>query len=444
VTPTPLKIYATIPYQHTASWYYRMEVPLHTARDLGLPVRVMIDNNDSNVPDSHRAQAFCEADVVLLYQPIGDGPLNNIRGVQSIIPSKREDGWKWPPTIIVETDDNLFNVSPLNPAFKNLGIRDMAGRDIELGHHIGMSSNGEKKILFYDTSKGQPEEMPPEAQPINLLQNRQVLASYRRILEMVDAVSCSTTPVEASVLKEAKPVRTHVWPNLIRFSDYEQVSVVKDPKQVNILWQGGAAHYEDWYPLREALGNITKKYPQVHWTIWGAQYPWVNELMPAHRYTYKSWCSYQEYKLRLAMVGHDISLAPLNDHLFNTCRSAIKFYESSVLKQDIPTLAQNSAAYKQEIQDGETGLLFNDPQEFEDKLSLLIENETERKRLGRNAKDWCHENRDAMKEVPKMMQWWEQLREERKLEQPRVGDAAWEEIEAQDRAERETEAAVQT
>ena len=439
MTPTPLKVYATIPHSHTASWYYRLEVPLHTARDLGLPVRVVIDAADPGVADEERARAFCEADVVLLYQPIGEGPINNIRGVQNIIPSKRDGKWKWPPTVIVETDDNIFNVSPLNPAFASLGIRDMDGNDIELGHHIGLMVNGERKVLYYDTSKGQPDNMPPDAQPINLARNRQGIASYRRILEMVDAVSCSTEPVEASVLKELKPRRTHVWPNLVRFSDYEQVSVVKDPKQVNILWQGGAAHYEDWFPLREALGNITKRYPQVHWNIWGAQYPWVNELMPAHRYTFKPWCSYQEYKLRLAMVGHDISLAPLNDNKFNACRSAIKFYEASVLKQDIPTLAQNTGAYKAEMIDGETGLLFNDPKEFEDKLSLLIENETERKRLGRNAKDWVHEHRDAMKEVPKMVQWWNELREERKLEQPRVGDTEWEAIEAQDKAEQEAE-----
>jgi glycosyltransferase involved in cell wall biosynthesis len=228
----------------------------------------------------------------------------------------------------------------------------------------------------------------------------------------------------------------------VRFNDYEQVDLIENPSQVNILWQGGAAHYEDWYPLRESLGRITEKYPQVHWTIWGAQYPWVNELMPAHRYTYQNWCDYQEYKLRLAMIGHDISLAPLSDHVFNDCRSAIKFYEASVLKKDIPTLAQRTGAYKHEIVDGETGFLFGEPDEFEAKLSLLIEDETERKRLGANAKDWVHENRDAMKEVPKMVQWWEELRDERRLEQPRVGDSQWDEIEAQDTAEQEGESAV--
>jgi glycosyltransferase involved in cell wall biosynthesis len=430
VTPTPLKVYATIPNNHTASWYYRLEVPLHTARDLGLPVRVIIDTNEGGLSQDERAQAFCEADLTLLYQPIGDGPINNLRGLQSIIPSRRDGAWKWAPTTIVETDDNLFDISPLNPAFGGLGHKDMDGNEIPEGHHIGIMSEGERKVLFKDGEAG-----------FSIARNRQTIASYRRILEMVDAVSCSTDAVAATVLKEVKPRRIKTWPNLVRFSDYEQVSLLKDPKQVNILWQGGASHYEDWFPLREALGSITKRYPQVHWTIWGVQYPWINELMPAHRYTYKPWCSYQEYKLRLAMVGHDISLAPLMANRFNNCRSAIKFYEASVLKQDIPTLAQNTGAYKAEMIDGETGLLFNDPKEFEDKLSLLIENETERKRLGRNAKDWVHEHRDAMKEVPKMVQWWNELREERKLEQPRVGDTEWEAIEAQDKAEQEAEMA---
>ena len=428
MTPTPLKVYATIPNNHTASWYYRLEVPLHTARDLGLPVRVIIDTNEGGVSQDERMQAFCEADLSLIYQPIGDGPINNLRGLQSIIPSKRDGVWKWAPTAILETDDNLFDISPLNPAFGGLGHKDMDGNELPEGHHIGVMSEGERKVLFKDGENG-----------FSIARNKQTIASYRRILEMVDAVSCSTDAVADTVLKEASPRRIKTWPNLVRFSDYEQVSLLKDPKQVNILWQGGASHYEDWFPLREALGSITKRYPQVHWTIWGVQYPWINELMPAHRYTYKPWCSYQEYKLRLAMVGHDISLAPLMANRFNNCRSAIKFYEASVLKQDIPTLAQNTGAYKEEMVDGETGLLFNDPKEFEDKLSLLIENETERKRLGRNAKDWVHEHRDSMKEVPKMVQWWNELREERKLEQPRVGDAEWEAIVAQDKAEQEAE-----
>ena len=151
----------------------------------------------------------------------------------------------------------------------------MDGNELPEGHHIGIMSEGERKVLFKDGENG-----------FSIARNKQTIASYRRILEMVDAVSCSTDAVADTVLKEASPRRIKTWPNLVRFSDYEQVSLLKDPKQVNILWQGGASHYEDWYPLREAMGSITKRYPQVHWTIWGVQYPWINELMPAHRYTF--------------------------------------------------------------------------------------------------------------------------------------------------------------
>lgn len=421
----PLTLYTVIPHIHTASFYYRLEVPILTARDLGLPLRATIDVNDPGTTDEDRARAFCESDLILLYQPLGEGPINNIRNLQNFLPSRRDGDWKWPPTVIIESDDNLFNVSPLNQAFKNLGIRDMNGTDIPTGHHIGVVTNGEKRILWKDGENG-----------FSIARNRQAIASYRTIIEMADAVSTSTPPVADAIKKEVKPRRIETWPNLVRFQDYEQADI-RDDDKLHILWQGGIAHYEDWFPLREALGNITKRYPNVHWDIWGAQFPWVNELIPAGRYTYHQWCSYQEYKLRLALMNHDIALAPLSDNRFNCCRSAIKWYEASVLKKDIPTLAQNTSAYQREMVDGETGLLFNDPQEFEDKLATLIENAELRQRLGRNAKDWIHENRDAMKKVPALVAWWEQLREERKTEQPRVTDKEWERIEAEFKAEQE-------
>lgn len=427
----PLTIYSLIPSRASASFYYRLSVPLETASEIGLPVKSVIDRNEVGMSAEERVKLFCEADMILLYQPVGDQPVNNIRGVQSFIPTLRDGEWKWPPTVVIDSDDNLFNVSPLNQAFKGLGIRDMEGRMIPPGHHIGVVSNGERKILWKDGENG-----------FDINKNRHTLKTYKHLLEMADAVTCSTNGVADAINKELTPRRTKVFPNLVRMDHYEQVDIKDDPDKIKILWQGGIAHYEDWYPLREALGHISAKYPQVHWIIWGAQFPWVKELIPAHRYTFKSWCAYHEYKLRLAMIGHDISLAPLSGNVFNNCRSAIKFYEASVLKKPAATLAQNTGPYKDEIIDGETALLFSNPDEFVDKLSLLIEDAKERNRLASNAKDWVAENRDAMKEVPKIVSFWEQLREERKKEQPHVSDAQWKEIEAEALAEEESENGV--
>ena len=428
----PMTCYTLIPPKHSASFYYRISVPLETAAKLGLPVKSIIDLNDAGMPQQERIKQFCEADVVLLYQPVGTGPVNNTRSIQGFIPSKRDGEWKYPPTMIVETDDNLLNVSPLNQAFKSLGIRDMNGALIPLGHHIGVVREGQPEVLWKDGHNG-----------FSLARNRQTIATWRKMLELADQVQCSTPNVEAAVRREVTPRRTRVFPNLVRLDHYPQVRIEQEPHRLKILWQGGIAHYEDWFPLKEALGRITAKYPHVHWIIWGAQYPWVNELIPPHRYTFVDWCAYQEYKLRLTMMDHDISLAPLTPNVFNDSRSGIKFYEASVLRKPAATLAQRTAAYKAEMIDGETGLLFDDPETFETQLSRLIEDATLRKTLGANAKDWVAQNRDAMKEVPKIVESWEQLREERKVEQPHATDAQWDEIVAQDEAEQRAELEAQ-
>lgn len=429
----PLNVYSLIPHNHSASFFYRIQTVLDTAAVLGLPVKSLIDRNDANVPPEQRIKQFCDADVILLYQPIGESPVNNIRGVQSFLPSLMDDGeWKYPPSVVIETDDNLFNVSPLNQAFKSLGIRDMDGNLIPLGHHIGVVQNGENKILWADGENG-----------FSLAKNRQALETYRTIMRLADVVQCSTPYVEAAVKRELTPARTRVFPNSMRMDLYPQIKLEQESGKIKILWQGGIAHYEDWFPLRQALGNITAKYPEVHWLIWGAQYPWVNELIPPHRYTFYDWCAYQEYKLRLVTMDHDISLAPLSSNVFNDCRSAIKFYEASVLNKPAATLAQRTGPYKSEVIEGETALLFDSPEDFEAKLSLLIEDAKLRRTLASNAKQWVSENRDAMKIVPGIIQSWEELREDRRREQPRPTAAEWAVIKARDEEEqrRELEAA---
>jgi len=421
----PLVFYTYIPSNWNASFYYRLFVPYHTARDLGLPIRVHVDT-DGSVDPQQRMTAFCEADIIQLYQAVSDATLQNLRTAKRFLPSKRDGGWKYPPSVVIDTDDNLFNVNPYNVAYRGLGIRDHEGVDIPPGHMIGVMQNGEKKVLWQDGKDG-----------FDITRNRQTIETYRQIVDMADAVTCSTPHVAACVKADAKPRRVQVFPNLVRFDHYEQVALAQDPARLNILWQGGASHYEDWYPLREALGEITRKYPHVHWTIWGQMYNWVTELIPPDRYTFKNWCPYPEYKLRLAMMNHDINLAPLNNNRFNRCRSAIKFYEGSVLKKPAATLAQATGPYKDEILPGETGLLFETPAEFVAQLSLLIEDATLRKTLASNAKDWVSDNRDAFKQVPKQFAYFEQLRELNRREMPHMPDGQWDKFEAAQRAEQE-------
>lgn len=409
-----LTCYTYIPRNSSASFYYRIEVAFRTARDLGLPIRVNVDTNDAGIDPELRVRRFFESDIVWLYHPIHDGTVYNSQRAKAITPSKVDGQWKYPPSIVVETDDNLFHVTPYNQAFRGLGTRDPEGNDLTPGHTIGDIHEGKRRVLWKDKEGG-----------FDIARNRQTIHTYRQMLNLSDAVSCSTPRVAECVRADSMARRVRVFPNLVRFCDYEQPDLVQDPSRINILWQGGGAHVEDWYPLREELGRITREYPQVHWTIFGQLYQWLTDYIPAERYTFIDWCPYQEYKLRLAMVNHDINLAPLANNRFNACRSAIKIYEACVFKKDIPTVAQATGPYADEFVDGETAMLFETPSEFHDKLATLIENANLAKTIGANAKQWVHENRDAFKEVPKQFAFFEELREAAKHEQPHMPEEEW-------------------
>jgi glycosyltransferase involved in cell wall biosynthesis len=426
----PLTVYTFVPHNSHASYYYRVFVPFRTARDLGLPVQVHIDTNDAGIDPESRVRAFFESDVVLLYQPIGEPTWYNAKAAKAFIPSLRDGKWKYPPSLVIDTDDNLFNVSPYNSAFRHLGIRDPNGNKIPKGYRIGDVQGGVRKLLWEDGKDG-----------FDVARNQQNLETYRNLVNLSDAVTCTTPRVKESVEADASPRRVGVFPNLVRFDHYEQVRLAEEPDRLKILWQGGASHWEDWYPLRDALGALTRKYKHIHWVIWGQLYPWVAELIPPDRYTFVDWCPYQEYKLRLVMMGHQINLAPLSDSKFNRCRSAIKFYEGSMPRKPAATLAQRTGPYLDEIKDGETGLLFSDAGDFERQLSVLIENESLRTTLAKNAKDWVSENRDAFKQVPKHIAFLESLREHERMEQPHMPEADWTEFEKKARAQIEAEKA---
>jgi glycosyltransferase involved in cell wall biosynthesis len=434
----PLSIYSFIPRNHTASQYYRIQVLCETAAELGLPVQSKIDTDLAGIDPQERIEALTRSDIVLLYQPIGADSLKHVQTAQSLMPYKIEGEWQHGPAIVVESDDNLFNVTPYNPAFRSLGIRDQNGNDIPNGAVVGDMQEGKKRLLWHEGECRKEWGCEPGCKKgVSFAANKQHLESYRRILTTCDAFTCSTPAVLEAVSKEVNLTRTRIFPNCVRFDQYPKLELRQDPDRVNILWQGGGAHYEDWFPLRDALGSITRRYPEVHWIIWGALYQWAMELIPPDRYTFIPWCAYPEYKLRRVMINDDINLAPLEENRFNSSRSAIKFYEATVSHKPAATLAQRSGAYKDEMIDGETGLLFSDPREFETKLASLIENRAERRRLAQNGKDWVNENRNAFREVPKHIQYLEQVRDEVRRDRPHMSDSAWKVFEDEAKKEQE-------
>lgn len=91
----------------------------------------------------------------------------------------------------------------------------------------------------------------------------------------------------------------------------------------------------------------------------------------------------------------DIGIAPLTNSKFNQSKSHIKWMEYSMY--EIPTVASKVYPYSKDIlgiktiEDGVTGILCENG-EWEKKLSMLIEDEELRRKIGKQAKEYVAKN----------------------------------------------------
>ena len=81
----------------------------------------------------------------------------------------------------------------------------------------------------------------------------------------------------------------------------------------------------------------------------------------------------------------DIGIIPLVNNNFNKCKSELKYIEFSAL--GVPVVASDMNVYNEAIEDGVTGFLANNEDEWVDKLSLLIDDPTLRNGIVNNAQE---------------------------------------------------------
>lgn len=400
-----LKLFSAVPIDYNASNWYRTILPFKTAHKMGLG-SVVIDSYDRIYPNAEalRRHAVLYADIVQHYQTYGPGFSLSCKESPTLQTYwEAKDKWNVPPNFVLDTDDDLFNVMPLNPVFPRLGWQ-WDGTPIPKGGAVSVElGDGQKVIIAQDGENG-----------FDVERNVRNLNQFRDNLRNADLVTVSTKRVADYVLREVGRQNIHLFPNCIDFDDYPRVNLVQDDK-IRILWQGSATHAEDMWPIKEALGRVQKKYDNVELIIFGANFGWLLSCLDPARTTIIPWCPYYEYKLRLVTLNHDINLCPLHDCLFNRSRSAIKWYESSVLTKPAATLAERTGAYADEIGEGTTGLLWSGVEEFEQRLCQLIEDEKLRRTLASNSKDWVRDNRDPRKHVPELLEAYQKLRDARRM-----------------------------
>jgi glycosyltransferase involved in cell wall biosynthesis len=115
-------------------------------------------------------------------------------------------------------------------------------------------------------------------------------------------------------------------------------------------------------------------------------------------------CPYTQYQELLYQA--DIALLPLQYNRFNSMKSDLKFLECAA--NGVAALA-SPTIYQDVIQDGQTGFIYRNADEFEAKLRILISDSELRTKAANQAYEWVKENRLLCRHYKKRLAWYEQL-----------------------------------
>lgn len=217
----------------------------------------------------------------------------------------------------------------------------------------------------------------------------------QQMVKNAEYFTVSTPILEKEIKKRNPTAKTVVVPNYI---SYDYKAEIPDNKDIiRIGYFGGASHFGDlhWTGVTEALQKLMHEYKNIHFESAGIP---TEYYLPTMRKHYNPGArGHAWYEKIFPELKYDISIAPLLDNEFNSCKTAIKWLEATMMHS--PLIASNVSPYKEQIRNKVDGLLVaNDKDEWYKAFKKLIDDVDYRKELVKNAqerveKDYMIENK---------------------------------------------------
>lgn len=216
------------------------------------------------------------------------------------------------------------------------------------------------------------------------------IKNFTAICNEVDHITCTNrylkNVITHNTLKRGDQITA--FPNRIDFKLYNHRCGFKDTLEINLLHFGSTTHFIDLQnkEFEKGIDMIMRDYPNVKLLTAGAMIPEYRRKW-GQRYvnSYGDQDLYKWVKERFPyfMDQADICVVPLEDTLYNRCKSSIKFLEmSSAVK---PGVYQNIRQYQELVKHGENGFLAGTAQEWYDAIKKLIDDKELRRTMGQNA-----------------------------------------------------------
>lgn len=332
--------------------YYRIKYPLEALQYEGYAeVKIIHTSNTEEVLEACAWADVCVfqyASAFLLIQKIQDLIIRE----------------KMPKIIVSDFDDDLFNIEPSNPAYRNFGIEECWYERVSGSEKIWLWKDKEKdfdiernKYILEETSKALI------VSDVITVSNKNIAKSFERLNENIVVLENNIQPVEMVGYLNAKKKEF--------------------PSQTIIGWQGSDSHYKDIAGIIKVLERVQKKYGKnVKFRFFGAR---LDELYKNLDYEILPWIKPHLFFDRFSTYLFDIGVIPLEDNRFNRCKSNIKWLEYSYY--GIPSVVADVTPYKESVSHMVDGVKYRNEEEMFNNLCMLIDDKILRKSIAVKARD---------------------------------------------------------
>ncbi|MFS0706257.1 glycosyltransferase [Cellulomonas sp. 179-A 9B4 NHS] len=213
------------------------------------------------------------------------------------------------------------------------------------------------------------------------------VARYRTTLELCDGYIGSTNELCARV-GALTGLPTYRFANgvgaaLGRVSE-RALAAPRTPGPLRIgYFSGTTTHDADWALIEPAVARVLQRHPDVE--LWLGGHLNTGSALEGlgarvRRFPMLPWT---ELPARLRQL--DVNLAPLvPGSVFNEAKSAIKWLEAALVAT--PTVASPTEPFREAVEDGVTGVLAGDVDEWEKGLEALLTDDAYRERMGARAR----------------------------------------------------------
>lgn len=341
-----LKIFFSV--NHSGCAWWRARQPAAMINKLGFAECYVYSHEDTTRDNAE--EIIKKADVIVSQSP---------SGLQSVALTTRYQ--EMGKVVVADYDDLVYSCSPFNPGYKTLGLKEVKVKQKD-GTEIWIWKDGREGFSIKDN-----------------------YFRYRAQIDLLGILDGLTTTNDLLAEKylenmpEGSDEKISILPNSIDFDLFKPFPK-KNTGKIRIGWTASSSHFNEIWMVADIMKRIEDEYGDKIIFVELGDVPELQTKLK--NMEWHPFVDLSVYPLKFASLNLDIGICPLAQDEFNSYKSQLKWSEYSAL--GVSTVCTNLFPYEV-VEEGRTGFLAKDENEFFEKLCLLIENENLRKEISNNA-----------------------------------------------------------